>query len=267
MNCIDVNILCISQKKPTKFKNTAIDIEVKNKKCNSSFKGFREEWDVLNNVKGIFYQLWWEDEKDVIDFVFEKCDEKDRCAMVYNPTDSYEFRKVVDFYISKSPIKKILIQFAYQGYQEESISCPIHVNDFFDMLTRAEIYGNVAYIVYDKTYDISQLIEQGANIVSQVKVIVSSRITGLELNSLLDGLLNSMQDLKLFSKDEKFFLLKNRVLTEKELKLIVEFEYLVDELTEFYRAQRRLLNPNQTIVDDRLERLISLATEIENCFI
>lgn len=151
MNWIDFNILCIGEKKPEVYKNSIYSIEVMNRRPNKSCKCYKNYWDVVNHINGIWYELWTTNKE--YDFLIDSTwalgsannlfgyqlfiDEKNR-KILYD---------ILNFYLENSPIKKIIVLFRHQGYESGYIENDLPINSFIDKLINKEIYGNIAYIV------------------------------------------------------------------------------------------------------------------------
>lgn len=155
MNWIDFNIICVGARKPKVHKNEAYTIEIMNRNCNKAVKCYATDWDILNRVQGIWYELWSVDRKydDIIKSTWQvlSTDNKDGVIHGYQLYIEDKYRQLLfdifSYYISCSPIKKIIVLFRHQGYENESIKACMMVNDFLDHLIKKEIYGNIAYIL------------------------------------------------------------------------------------------------------------------------
>ncbi|MBO5327705.1 MAG: hypothetical protein J6B04_00865 [Clostridia bacterium] len=155
MNWIDFNIICVGARKAKIFINEAYSIDVMNRDSNKAVKCYVENWDILNRVQGIWYELWSLNQKydNIIKSTWclnNICDDKENLhgyQLYIEENDKQLVFDILNFYINCSPIKKIIVLFRHQGYETESIKNAMSVNDFLGKLINKEIYGNVGYIL------------------------------------------------------------------------------------------------------------------------
>lgn len=149
MNWIDFNILSVGSKKPAVYNNEFFDIDIMNYNANKSVKCYVEHWDILNHIKGIWYELWCKHTED--DFIINSTWEVPNEKMGYRLYIDDKYKKIIEniliFYIDNSPIKKIIILFRHQGHEYEQITSTISLSDFMNKLLNKDIYGNVAYVL------------------------------------------------------------------------------------------------------------------------
>ena len=153
MNWIDFNIICVGARKPMIYNNAIYMIDIMNKNCNKSVKCYIENWDIINRIQGIWYELWSSENQydDIIKTTWKlqnACDEDIHGYQLYiDETDRRLLYEVFDFYVQLSPIKKIIVLFRHQGYEMESLKSCMTIKAFLDKLINKEIYGNIAYII------------------------------------------------------------------------------------------------------------------------
>ena len=154
MNWIDFNIICVGARVPRIYNNQAYTIDVMNNNCNKPIKCYVRNWDVLNRIQGIWYELWSAEEK--YDEIIKSTWHLEKSAsgetmqgyQLYIDEDYAQLLSdILKFYINNSPIKKIIVLFRHQGYEFEQIYKSMSVQEFLFKLLNKEIFGNVAYLV------------------------------------------------------------------------------------------------------------------------
>lgn len=151
MNWIDFNILCVGAKKVALYENEVFLVEAMNNNPNKTCKCYVRNWDVVNHIQGIWYELWTINDEN--DFIINSTWQLDHGNKSYGyqlfieKENENVFSKILNYYIKKSPIKKIIVLFRHQGYETGIIKNTMPVSEFIDKLIRKDIYGNVAYIL------------------------------------------------------------------------------------------------------------------------
>lgn len=151
LNWIDFNILCIGARKPKIYDNNLYAIEVMNNDPNKAYKCYIKNWDVVNHIQGIWYELWSVNDKN--DFLINSTWELKNGNELYGyqlfieKEDKQVLSDIFNFYIKNSPIKKIIVLFRHQGYESGYIENNMSMNIFINKLINKEIYGNIAYIL------------------------------------------------------------------------------------------------------------------------
>lgn len=153
MNWIDFNIICIGARQPKIYTNDLYSIEAMNKNPNKAHKCYVDNWDLVNRIQGIWYELW--SINDINSFIINST------WKLHNGNNLYgyqlfiekkykdKFLNIFNFYIANSPIRKIIVLFRHQGYESGYIENNMAVGDFLDKLINKEIYANIAYIIGD----------------------------------------------------------------------------------------------------------------------
>lgn len=159
MNWIDFNIICIGEKKPKIIENEVFSIDIMNRNYNKAVKCYIEKWDILNRIQGIWYELWSKEEK--YDYIIKSTWESPipenlngnetnvphGYPLFIEESDSKIFSNIIEFYIHSSPIKKVIVLFRHQGYENERFYEPLKLKNFISLFIGKKIYGNVAYII------------------------------------------------------------------------------------------------------------------------
>ena len=150
MNWIDFNIICVGAYKPKILKNEFYLIEAMNTSCYKAIKCYVENWDILNRIQGIWYELWSKTKEydDIIKSTWQiKAENNGGYQLFIDEKDKPLLMNLFNFYVDVSPIKKIIVLFRHQGYETEKIESCMPINVFLDKLINKGIYGNIAYIL------------------------------------------------------------------------------------------------------------------------
>ena len=157
----DFNIICLGQKEPELFssktiKTTATDL---NKDGTATFIG----WDTFLGFKGIWYEILPNDresenyryDREFFDLNYKTTAYVDtllalkdkRNQLVCEEKYKKDIIDVIDFYLEKSPIKRICVMVRVQDKEEEAILGTMRRKEFVDKLRNGELRFNVLYIV------------------------------------------------------------------------------------------------------------------------
>lgn len=154
MNWIDINIICVGEHRPKIYKNDVFSIDIMNKNCNKTVKCYVKNWDILNRVQGIWYELWSNkgEHDDIIKSTWElknnKGDKNSGGYQLYiDEANKHLLSDILNFYIECSPIKKVVFLLRHQGYEKENIQNDMPIKEFLNMFVNKKVYGNVAYIL------------------------------------------------------------------------------------------------------------------------
>lgn len=161
----EIQLLCVGQDKPLankKLSNCFLLNEVEDE----GFGRYHTIWPVFSHVRGILYNVVIEDDSyywsfPICDGLFEhELDLRDIPAFV--PTliteadltplfikDAYmeSVIEAIDLLLSASPVRTVLFQTRYQGYDHEVMVGTIPRTAFVERLKRQEILFNVCYII------------------------------------------------------------------------------------------------------------------------
>lgn len=149
MNWVDFNILCVGERKPIIYKNDIYSVEVMNNNPNKAIKCYTENWSVVNRIQGIWYEFWTMNEKYdfIVNSTWKKiCDLYGYQLFIDRKFQTF-FTDIFNFYIDKSPVRKIIVLFRHQGYETGYIQNNMPANIFTEKLVNKGIYGNIAYIL------------------------------------------------------------------------------------------------------------------------
>lgn len=161
MDWIDFNIICIGQCIPKRWKSELFLIDLMNLNPNKTHKCYSSVWDIMNHIKGIWYEIWSKDkDADLFDSTYEMspCYELPIGQPEAAPhgwpivcqVPRSEMEDILRFYINHSPVRKIIVLLRHQGYEKERYHGLISLNEFLERLYANNIYGNVAYFISDE---------------------------------------------------------------------------------------------------------------------
>lgn len=159
----DLNILVLEQESPSKLPFIS-PIELINE-LEEKLRYYT--WEYMKVVKGIWYYLAVYDPEMEMSWSFPICnsdfDMEDSSKMpcwikdeniqhVLTPLIIYDeyivdFKKIIKYMISQSPIKKIMFLARYQWGDKEVICGVLSYSEFISMLENKEILFNVSYII------------------------------------------------------------------------------------------------------------------------
>lgn len=162
----DLNILVLEQERPSKF-HFITRINIKNEYQEKL--RYCHKWKYVTGMKGIWYSMGIYDAEFDMFTNYPLCYSdfkiKDPARMPYwikdediqyslTPLiihDEYkeEFKKILEYLLSQSPINKIIFSGAYQGGEKEIICGLLSYSEFITMLENQEILFNVSYIIGD----------------------------------------------------------------------------------------------------------------------
>ena len=166
----DFNIICLNQEKPEFIEDNTIQYEVCNLNTDeiyhliSNHPPLYPQWDIFKSFKGIWYYIfpstWREDtyttSQDFFNYNFKNMDYSNivnalksrHDGMKWSKNRKEDIKKIIDFYLEKSPIKRIFIMCRI-GIDKEAIVGTMTKREFFSKMNRGELRFNVAYIVKD----------------------------------------------------------------------------------------------------------------------
>lgn len=161
MDWIDFNIVCIGQRIARRWKSKRFLIDIMNLNPNKSRKCYRSIWDAMNHIKGIWYEIWSENQDiNLFDSTYEmpSCyelpeghpDAAPHGWPIVCQIPRAEIEGILKFYIRHSPIRKIIVLFRHQGYERERFNGSISLDKFLERLYEKDIYGNIAYVISDE---------------------------------------------------------------------------------------------------------------------
>ena len=174
----DLYILCIMQEKKTKqlpFLST-FTWEVKHRGKNSYPKdyyrkcdGYVGTWAFMNSCCGFLYYLLPADESLInycgcgalCDVHYVEPAPTNRClpdelaeyvskrntAVIIKPEYMRDFEKIIDYFLSESPVDMIIFLSRWQGEERDIVHGVIPRDEFFSMMTNKQIRLNMCYII------------------------------------------------------------------------------------------------------------------------
>ena len=173
----DFNIICLNQEKPEFIEDNTIQYDVVNLNTDDIFF-VGEEWKRIDQLrilngwgalfkifKGIWYYIYpssWKEvnyvpDKDFFDYRSQKnvyatianVFKYKKDGLLWSKNRQEDIKKIINFYLDKSPIKRIFIMCKVQGNDHEAIVGTMTKREFFSKMNRGELRFNVAYIVKD----------------------------------------------------------------------------------------------------------------------
>jgi hypothetical protein len=147
----DFIIFCIRQKKMAKFESQIFKIDCY-KNC-IRYKKFTC-WDILQSLYGNLYDIYTNKRNDADFDQYEPFDlrtSKKDCfgefGMVVVQKNLEEIKRVINFYLQSSPIKKIAVLFRLQGKEKETFQGETSEHEFIQLLIKEKIRYNVVYLI------------------------------------------------------------------------------------------------------------------------
>ena len=157
----DFNIICLAQEEAKLFKSetvksTANDLNGKNV---LSYIG----WSIFQGFKGIWYEIYpknrgsenYQYDQEFFDLNYKTAIYSDNVNALKNKRNRVicvkEYEKdilnIFDFYLEKSPIRRICVMIRVQDKEEEAVLGTMNRKEFIYKLKNGELCYNVAYIV------------------------------------------------------------------------------------------------------------------------
>lgn len=166
--CFDLNVLVLNQSKPSKV-NFDSSITILNEiEDSEDIARYHSIWPYMVGNKGIWYSLVTPDpEFDGFYLGSEICRTEYECEkkviipfgltdedivdcltpLIINKRFFSDFKRIITYMISQSPVKTIMFLPRYQCADHEIVYGVISINDFFVSLNEKRILFNICYIL------------------------------------------------------------------------------------------------------------------------
>lgn len=168
----DLNILSVLETRPTKNipHQDLVQYEIRNTDTNDPHKGynFDKGWRVMGAIPGFWYYLYSSKYDENTDEICDFYNDDDLCKMSFSErikicdfplwkgalkiNERYisAFTQILEYLLSRSPIKTIAFLARYQDDEKEYILGTFSKKTFFDMLAHGQISFNVCYLIRDE---------------------------------------------------------------------------------------------------------------------
>lgn len=157
----DFNIICVNQQNAEYFDCEVIKCDAVN--INLKTPNTYANWNILQGFKGIWYDIYpiarnkdnYQYDDEFFDLSYKKDVYDDKIIALQKKKNQLicieKFREsiisIIDFYLKKSPIKRICFMVRVQDEEVEAILGTLSRKEFISKLKTKELRYNVAYII------------------------------------------------------------------------------------------------------------------------